>query len=84
MGADTEQEIDETGQLALRISESAAADEVRFDVGRHDPVAQILDESHVYLTREGVRLAPIVARLADVERAREVRRYLQYDPAPPI
>ena len=26
----------------------------------------------------------LVARLADVERAREVRRYLQYDPAPPI
>lgn len=26
----------------------------------------------------------LVARLADVERAREVRRYLQYDPMPPI
>jgi SAM-dependent methyltransferase len=45
-------------------AEFIAADEVRFDVGRHDPVAQILDESHVYLTREGVRLAPIVARYA--------------------
>ena len=38
--------------------------EVRLDVGRHDPVAQILDESHVVLTREGVRLYPIVTRYA--------------------
>lgn len=38
--------------------------EVRLDVGRHDPVAQILDESHVSLTREGVRLTPIVTRYA--------------------
>ena len=26
----------------------------------------------------------LVARFTDVERAREVRRYLQYDPAPPV
>jgi hypothetical protein len=26
----------------------------------------------------------LVARLVDVERAREVRRYIQYDPMPPI
>ncbi len=26
----------------------------------------------------------LVARLTEIERAREVRRYLQYDPAPPI
>jgi SAM-dependent methyltransferase len=38
--------------------------EVRLDVGRHDPVAQVLDESHVVLTREGVRLYPIVTRYA--------------------
>ena len=38
--------------------------EVRLDVGRHDPVAQILDESHVVLSSAGVRLAPIVARYA--------------------
>ena len=38
--------------------------EVRLDIGRHDPVAQILDESHVILTREGVRLSPIVTRYA--------------------
>ena len=38
--------------------------EVRLDIGRHDPVAQRLDESHVVLTREGVRLYPIVTRYA--------------------
>jgi transcriptional regulator GlxA family with amidase domain len=26
----------------------------------------------------------LVARLADVERARQVRRYIQYDPSPPV
>lgn len=36
--------------------------EVRLDVGRHDPVAQIIDESHVVLTPAGVRLGPIVTR----------------------
>jgi len=36
--------------------------EVRLDVGRHDPVAQILDESHVVLTPAGGRLGPIVTR----------------------
>jgi len=38
--------------------------EVRLDVGRHDPVAQRLDESHVVLSSAGVRVAPIVARYA--------------------
>ena len=36
--------------------------EVWLDVGRHDPVTQTLDESHVRLTREGVQLFPIVDR----------------------
>lgn len=38
--------------------------EVWLDVGRHDPVTQRLDETHVALTREGVRLYPIVTRYA--------------------
>jgi SAM-dependent methyltransferase len=38
------------------------AGEVRLDVGRHDPVTQILDESHVHLTTAGIRLGPIVTR----------------------
>jgi SAM-dependent methyltransferase len=38
--------------------------EVRLDVGRHDAVDQRLDESHVVLSRAGVRVAPIVTRYA--------------------
>jgi SAM-dependent methyltransferase len=38
--------------------------EVRLDVGRHDPVAQLLDESHVSLSNAGVRVFPIVTRYA--------------------
>lgn len=34
------------------------------DVGRHDAVTQRLDETHVSLSREGVRLYPIVTRYA--------------------
>lgn len=45
-------------------AESVAVDEVRLDVGRHDPVAQRLEESHVVISREGVRLSPIVTRYA--------------------
>lgn len=45
-------------------AEAIGVDRVRFDVGRHDPVAQRLDESHVTLTDGGVRLDPIVTRYA--------------------
>ena len=45
-------------------AEAIAVDEVRLDVGRHDPVTQRLEESHVHLSREGVRLYPIVTRYA--------------------
>lgn len=34
------------------------------DVGRYDPVTQLLDECHVTLAPEGVRLDPIVTRFA--------------------
>ena len=43
-------------------AESVDAGSVTLDMGRHDPVAQILDESHVELTEGGVRLAPIACR----------------------
>jgi SAM-dependent methyltransferase len=43
-------------------AEAIAVDEVRLDVGRHDPVSQILDESHVSLSRDGVKVFPIVCR----------------------
>lgn len=35
---------------------------VKLDVGRFDPVTQLLDESHVTLSAEGVRVSPIVTR----------------------
>jgi SAM-dependent methyltransferase len=45
-------------------AEVIEVDEVRLDVARHDPVTQRLEESHVHLSREGVRLYPIVTRYA--------------------
>jgi SAM-dependent methyltransferase len=45
-------------------AEHVAVDRVRFDVGRHDPVTQRLEESHVEFSRDGVRLYPIVTRYA--------------------
>ena len=45
-------------------AEAIGVDEVRLDVARHDPVKQLLVESHVSLSREGVRLNPIVTRYA--------------------
>jgi SAM-dependent methyltransferase len=45
-------------------AEAVAVDEVWLDVGRHDPVAQRLDETHVHLTQAGVHLYPIVSRYA--------------------
>jgi SAM-dependent methyltransferase len=45
-------------------AEAVEVAEVRLDVARHDPVKQWLEESHVSLTREGVRVNPIVTRYA--------------------
>jgi hypothetical protein len=45
-------------------AEAIELGEVRLDVGRHDPVAQLLDETHVSLRNGGVRLVPIVTRYA--------------------
>jgi SAM-dependent methyltransferase len=45
-------------------AEAIGVDEVRLDVSRHDPVTQLQYESHVVLSREGVRLYPIVTRYA--------------------
>lgn len=43
-------------------AEAIGVDEVRLDVGRHDPVKQLHEESHVVISRAGVRLYPIVTR----------------------
>ncbi|MGD9890809.1 MAG: class I SAM-dependent methyltransferase [Dehalococcoidia bacterium] len=45
-------------------AEGIEVGEVRLDVLRHDPVNQMLEESHVFLSRAGVRLAPVVQRYA--------------------
>jgi SAM-dependent methyltransferase len=45
-------------------AEAVEVDAVWLDVGRHDAVAQRLDETHVHLTRDGVHLYPIVTRYA--------------------
>jgi SAM-dependent methyltransferase len=45
-------------------AEAIEVDEVTFDVGRHDSVKQLLYENHVVLSRDGVRLFPIVVRYA--------------------
>ena len=45
-------------------AEAIGVDEVRLDVARHDAATQRLEESHVVLSRDGVRLYPIVTRYA--------------------
>lgn len=45
-------------------AEAIEVEEVRLDVARHDPVKQLLYESHVSLSRNGVRVNPIVTRYA--------------------
>lgn len=43
-------------------AEAVEMAEVTLDVGRFDPVTQLLDESHVTLSRAGIRVGPIVTR----------------------
>ena len=45
-------------------AEAVAVNEVWFDVGRYDLVNQLLEESHVRLSREGEHVSPIVQRYA--------------------
>jgi hypothetical protein len=45
-------------------AEAVEVDSVRLDVLRHDPVNQMLAESHVTLSRDGVHLNPVVQRYA--------------------
>lgn len=45
-------------------AEAIEVAEVRLDVARHDPLRQLLDESHVVLSGDGVRLDPVVTRYA--------------------
>jgi SAM-dependent methyltransferase len=45
-------------------AEQVGVDRVVFDIGRHNPVTQRLEETHVVLSASGVRLFPIVTRYA--------------------
>jgi SAM-dependent methyltransferase len=45
-------------------TEAVEVDEVRLDLLRHDPATQMIEESHVSLSRAGVRLNPVVQRYA--------------------
>lgn len=45
-------------------AESIEVGEVQLDLLRHDPATQMIDESHVSLSRDGVRLNPVVQRYA--------------------
>jgi hypothetical protein len=45
-------------------AEAIGVGTVRLDVGRHDPVLQLLDESHVSLSRHGIEVHSIVTRYA--------------------
>lgn len=44
--------------------EALGVEEVRLDVARHDPVKQLLEETHITLTAAGLHLNPIVTRYA--------------------
>lgn len=45
-------------------AEAIEMNEVWLDVARYDPITQLLEESHVSLTADGVRLYPVVQRIA--------------------
>ena len=45
-------------------AEAVKVDEVRLDVLRHDAATQMLEESHVSLSRTGIHLNPVVQRYA--------------------
>ena len=45
-------------------AEGIEVGEVRLDLLRHDPARQMLDESHVTLSPDGIRLNPVMQRYA--------------------
>ncbi len=44
-------------------AEQIGIDTVTFDVARYDPVTQLLEENHVRLTENGIKMFPIATRL---------------------
>jgi len=45
-------------------AESIGVDHVQLDVARHDPVKQLLEETHVTLSSKGIHLNPVMQRYA--------------------
>jgi hypothetical protein len=46
-------------------AERVAADQVTLDIGRYDPVTQLLDANHVRISTDGISLGAISLRLAN-------------------
>lgn len=44
-------------------AEHVGMDSVTLDIARYDPATQLLEESHVVLSAQGIRMTPIVCRL---------------------
>lgn len=44
-------------------AEDVGVDTVTLDVARYDPMTQLLEENHVFLTTQGITMSPIVCRL---------------------
>lgn len=53
----------EAGKSDYVHAEYVGATEVGFDVARYDAATQLLEENHVHLSENGIRMVPIVARL---------------------
>ena len=71
--------------------EAVGVDEVRLDVLRFDPTTQLLEESHIALSPDGVRLNPVMQRyaspaeldlMARLAGLRLVERWSSWDRAP--
>ena len=79
------------GQADYVHTETVGTDKVTLDVARYDPVTQLLEENHVQLTPQGIRMTPIVCRLitpgemdlmARIAGLRLVQRYADWRRAP--
>lgn len=69
-------------------AEYVGMDRVGFDVARYDPVSQLLEENHVTITLDGIKMMPIVCRLitpgemdlmARIAGLRLVQRYANWE-----
>jgi len=59
-------------------------DKVRLPLGEEIERFGAVSDLHVVSAAKAVRKLANRARLHSVERAREVKRYIQYDPEPPV